>query len=338
MCSKERGRGDRGVGRQKLLEIEVDRRPIFYVCVASGWQIGNLGPLAALGWERVKGVALCYWHVRRRGGGRGHAKAPARYLKQWVQNTAPASVRLVSIDGDGNSFREWYEKIKAWAEPLATENPVFVLNTTGGMKPISLGAALGLEEVCADRGGQTELIYYRVKPKPGIEMLKGLLPDIDPAELTLSECLQIRGWREFAPEERARRESEAAARRARTAFLWSECADDPDGGKPKLLGELARRSAAGPRETGGSRRLFAWEEVNAIIDGIAGLSDRARGRVRQFAINFAAIDPILRRAGSRSGRTKTATWAAYGSKSTPGTVCSRRYNPRRGKPPKSRSE
>lgn len=275
-----------------MTQIRMEDRPIFYVCAASEWQVVNLGPLAAIGWDRVKGIALCVGSSGDAAADEVHAKAPARYLQQWVRNTAPGAVPVVQIEGDGSSFRDWYEKVKAWAEPLAALDPIFLVNTTGGMKPMSLGATLGLEEICAAGQGQTELIYYRPKPEPGIETLKGLLPGLGAAELGMTDYLQIRGWREFDPGGRAQRELHAMTRQRRTAFFWSECADDRNGGKAALMKQLATRSGAGKRDASGTRRLFEWSEVDDIVATVPGLSTAERERVHGFARRWAALDPL----------------------------------------------
>jgi hypothetical protein len=248
-----------------------------------------------LGLDRVAGIFLCIG-LSDPASDETEALQPARRLTEWVEAHAPA-MKISAERGDGNKFGEWYVRLLTWATPRTAADPLFVLNVHGGMKPVPIGALLGLEEACASAGaGTTEIIYYRTKPTPAIEQMRGLLPGLDAAVLELRDYLALRGWRERPHRGRERRKNIAIARRERTAALWDHCTDDPGGDKAHLLRELSHRSRRDTARRRGEWALFEWSEVERVIDEILRRGRRTRRTRRpdmvEFAQTVARLHPV----------------------------------------------
>lgn len=125
-----------------------------YVCNAGGAMIVNLAPLLHAGKEHVAGVMILQGLSNPKsptGSDQTHSLWPSGRLNRYATKVVGLpEERIRCFSGNGDLLSDWssiLNEAQAWAEELGIADVVY--NVSGGRKPCTLGALLGMRQSAA---------------------------------------------------------------------------------------------------------------------------------------------------------------------------------------------
>jgi hypothetical protein len=211
------------------------------------------------------------------------------------------------------SFETWRERIAAWIATTAPDGR-YVLNITGGPRPIGVGALDAIEAAIGADQSRLSVIYV---DRGQFLITRNARPERRRlAELSLDQYLATRGYIERESDRASRLDQEARAslRHEFTERLWAACKAAPDFLNGfNILADVLRRSAC---EAEGGTVSFPRNSLEAKVlatTSAEGRAPRSEATVRLVLRCLVALLNVSRSTGimaawDSSGQVSFAPW------------------------------